>query len=627
MNEHISSSGDLHWDINLNKSPFSNVFDTNYTPSTEEIQQLKALLAELARLDSEITNLSRKRDCLKRYVDAHRALLSPIRRLPTETLSEIFVRCLPEDRYASRDITDAPLLLTTISREWRRTAIATPALWNSLHIFIPSHLTLKAVEGKTAGSTLWLERSRSLPISISLYLDMVRSMGRGSGSVYRRALVDIIIPKFSSRVKELKFIGPSEEIAYLDSLSSCYFPILNALHIQTIGSYEYNPPAPKFLFSSLVRRMPCLNNLGINGFAVFSVYYIQLEIDWDKLTQLTLQPSTEHIFSPAEIHTILGRTRRLQSLALHTGTDNWDSHNVNTSVDVCHLPNLRNLRLSFLCSGTQSEVRGSLENFFRSLCCPSLKVLHLSCHGYIFETVQDVPFTALTSLQDVETLLLDVPLTKNSLLECLSLLPNLHFLQIIDPLAKDESRGYRFAHTVDDAILTCLGSHESTSTLLCPHLKHLRILFKGSVDTSPSRITNDVLLTFLEGRVQSSKAFRSCDILFPEERSFTEEEMRRLQALQKCGLGVRIQYGQPPPPPLCDDSPVSGLTEILPSGLQAAMGGQDMYMEGVRTGIIIYSCLRYQGRGQILPCFAEIFEKLSRRSSNAYISTSFHLFT
>ncbi|KAE9397564.1 hypothetical protein BT96DRAFT_823129, partial [Gymnopus androsaceus JB14] len=126
---------------NLSKSPFASVVQTNYVPSTKDVVWLKTLLTEpqlrLTQLELEIALLTRERETVKKYVEAHRAMMSPIRRLPAETLSEIFVRCLPEDRYAVRDIAEAPLLLTTISREWRRNAIATPALWNSLHISLP----------------------------------------------------------------------------------------------------------------------------------------------------------------------------------------------------------------------------------------------------------------------------------------------------------------------------------------------------------------------------------------------------------------------------------------------------------------------------------------------------------
>ncbi|KAE9402850.1 hypothetical protein BT96DRAFT_815863, partial [Gymnopus androsaceus JB14] len=100
------------------------------------------LESEVARVQNLMDNLSRKREILQEYVDAHHALISPLCRLPAETLGNM---CLPEERYAVRDLTQAPLLLTAISRDWRQTAINTSALWQSLHIYIPSDMSSQAI--------------------------------------------------------------------------------------------------------------------------------------------------------------------------------------------------------------------------------------------------------------------------------------------------------------------------------------------------------------------------------------------------------------------------------------------------------------------------------------------------
>ncbi|KAE9403034.1 hypothetical protein BT96DRAFT_512273 [Gymnopus androsaceus JB14] len=154
----------------------------NHVPSAEDRLHVKEHLIQtqlkIAELESEIARVQTLLDALllgrdkaTKYIEAHRIFVSPMRRLPAETLSEIFVRCLPEDRYAVRDIAQALLLLTTVSREWRRTAIVTPALWSSLHIYLPSTLSSQAIERRVMGFALWLKRSGSLPIFISLHLE------------------------------------------------------------------------------------------------------------------------------------------------------------------------------------------------------------------------------------------------------------------------------------------------------------------------------------------------------------------------------------------------------------------------------------------------------------------------
>ncbi|KAG2738844.1 hypothetical protein P692DRAFT_20757495, partial [Suillus brevipes Sb2] len=54
---------------------------------------------------------------------------SPVHRLPTEILSEIFLLCFPQDQPGL-----APLLLSTVCRRWREVAVGFPKLWCMLQL-------------------------------------------------------------------------------------------------------------------------------------------------------------------------------------------------------------------------------------------------------------------------------------------------------------------------------------------------------------------------------------------------------------------------------------------------------------------------------------------------------------
>ncbi|KAE9397259.1 hypothetical protein BT96DRAFT_823573, partial [Gymnopus androsaceus JB14] len=144
MSEPASPSNFLSsW--NTEHSPFVSIIGTNHVPSTAELKSLKAHLVhpeiELSRLETEIdrvqtllSGLLSEKQKLKDYVEAHRALASPVRQIPPETLAEIFVECLPTaPSYPVRSLAEAPLILTIICRDWRRVALTTPRLWASLH--------------------------------------------------------------------------------------------------------------------------------------------------------------------------------------------------------------------------------------------------------------------------------------------------------------------------------------------------------------------------------------------------------------------------------------------------------------------------------------------------------------
>ncbi|KAF8138032.1 hypothetical protein K438DRAFT_1638576 [Mycena galopus ATCC 62051] len=111
-------------------SPFASKLGTNYCALDEEVLEIQSLLVEplsrlqsldnrIAELQKAIDELAEERTAVQAYVDAHKALISPIRRLPPEMLQEIFVACLPTHRNCAMSTMEAPILLGRICSSWR----------------------------------------------------------------------------------------------------------------------------------------------------------------------------------------------------------------------------------------------------------------------------------------------------------------------------------------------------------------------------------------------------------------------------------------------------------------------------------------------------------------------------
>ncbi|KAK7033297.1 hypothetical protein R3P38DRAFT_790814 [Favolaschia claudopus] len=120
--------------------------------------------ADIEGARSVLKGLLTEREQTHDALEAHRALLSPIRRIPPEVLGEIFIHCLARqsmEPFVQASGDQFPLLLTQISSNWRNVALATPALWTSLAINIT---TASCIPNLDLIKT-WIARSGSCPLS------------------------------------------------------------------------------------------------------------------------------------------------------------------------------------------------------------------------------------------------------------------------------------------------------------------------------------------------------------------------------------------------------------------------------------------------------------------------------
>ncbi|KAF5391597.1 hypothetical protein D9757_002548 [Collybiopsis confluens] len=97
------------------------------------------LTNEREQHQGRITHLVVQRDQVQTDIEALQAVISPIRRLPLEILSEIFVECFPKIKFTRPSAHEPPLLLAQICRRWRHVAISTPKIWSAILITVTEH--------------------------------------------------------------------------------------------------------------------------------------------------------------------------------------------------------------------------------------------------------------------------------------------------------------------------------------------------------------------------------------------------------------------------------------------------------------------------------------------------------
>ncbi|KAF7355525.1 hypothetical protein MSAN_01469500 [Mycena sanguinolenta] len=161
--------------------------------------------AQIKELEIALNQLREQRASLNGPIDAHRALISPIRRIPRDILLAIFFACLPSEHNAVIDPAEAPLVLGRICRYWRDITYSTPMLWSSLHIPALSYLDAppKLLWGLQRTVGAWLGRSGTCPLSISLF-DRVNQFT--PNDLENHSLVLQLLP-VAGRLRHLTLIG------------------------------------------------------------------------------------------------------------------------------------------------------------------------------------------------------------------------------------------------------------------------------------------------------------------------------------------------------------------------------------------------------------------------------------
>ncbi|KAJ6580727.1 hypothetical protein B0H19DRAFT_1328836, partial [Mycena capillaripes] len=117
-------------------------------PFSKADESLAYLTHEIARLRDRLKQLEEQHVLVSSCGARNRGILSSLRILPPEVLSEIFSLTLPSGNsswYRGRfRMTDSPWSLTHVNRCWRAVAVSNPLLWSLVPISYHSHFDPKS---------------------------------------------------------------------------------------------------------------------------------------------------------------------------------------------------------------------------------------------------------------------------------------------------------------------------------------------------------------------------------------------------------------------------------------------------------------------------------------------------
>ncbi|KAF5390643.1 hypothetical protein D9757_002676 [Collybiopsis confluens] len=391
-----------------------------------------------------------------------------ISRLPVEILTEVFLLCLPslcEDPSTTASHR-APLVLTSICREWRAVAMRTPRLWKSLHIRLPPSarsVDVESVQRQRVGIRLWLARSSSQPLSISLG-EFQPSLFSRKSEERKHLTFQLLEPirRERHRLTELGIFSLrslDDLIRYL-AVSNVQLTALHSIHILTAVSMGLNHHRILSNTISLSHAtMPGLQKLSIRALTSDAARYLTRTRSWSpRIIELSLgslqrtRPASgvklpsDNFLGSADILSILSQNPQLQSFrgVVTLNSPNSIHHTPLLQSSSLVLPFLLNLDIRFELPSNDTfslSIDPDIHHLFECVTCPSLETLSVAYTG--LPSLMKVPFISwltggssdpgLTHIEELRELNLEVSMTPQALTECLMLLPRgLQCLEIVD---------------------------------------------------------------------------------------------------------------------------------------------------------------------------------------------------
>lgn len=235
----------------------------------ESRQELATLGEHIKETEAHLKKIRSRHLALQTFVVEHASIVSPVRRFPSEIISEIALHIL--DRHSARpkhvtlDTKGDAWVMGQVCRSWRASMLSFPKLWSLLDIGTEK---TPLPNGKDLITEL-LRRSKDLP----LFLRM--TVAEGSSPAILKA-----IARQSHRWVDFQATLPATHLVYLNAASG-RLPILQTLCI-LLHDPKIPPPGPfRSWYSDIFAVAPSLRDVVLN----VNLTICPLSLPWSQLTR------------------------------------------------------------------------------------------------------------------------------------------------------------------------------------------------------------------------------------------------------------------------------------------------------------------------------------------------------
>ncbi|KAK7455194.1 hypothetical protein VKT23_011067 [Stygiomarasmius scandens] len=475
--------------------------------------------AEVSQLRSRILYLQAKQRVLKTHIRQLQSLSAPVRRLPVEVITHIFM-------LACRDIPvrldsppslgwNPPFTLASVCKSWRQIVIGTPQLWCNVQIETNEASCLPQAR-------LCLARSGSFPLSLEI-------------DTKEDSLFDLLIEECN---RWRRFCIHESEPAFLAKLAGNSFPLLEELSID----HTENGHPDLDLFC----RAPRLHTLKTDSLPPKEEL---LDFPFGQILNLDLLCNTEDNL----IFTALAMFPELQSVIIQDLDSDWLS-----GVSSRHVSRLSELVIGMPWVPPASPVKNVLGILMKGLTLPSLKVLSIS-HEKSSPSIwprEEIISLFERSKCSLTTLHLDhISVPHSDIITFLQLNPALTELRLKEIRRKlfdfrtykmGDGNVFRFADVISPALLTALHAYkcgmDSLSSPLVPKLERLEFVADG--DLFDDRLFLDMVVSRWIPEKDYALAIGVTSLWSVKitvlGRAIQEEVKSELEHLRKAGLKVTV---------------------------------------------------------------------------------------
>jgi F-box-like len=251
---------------------------SNVAPSDSEIVTIRALISEVeARIEelhhNNFPESQATESRLLKFIQVHKALLSPVRYLPSEILQEIFLHYCDQG-FINPPISLVPWRLGHISHRWREIALALPALWDKIPVI---NLDLKSYSNYNPffvrAITHLMERSGTSP-TLNCHISYPDWLTKIHKSPIFKAVV-----RHSERLESLSMCLFDMHITTLFQGLKGHLPNLRSLRL-TLPSI-YSNDGRRF---DMFETAPALRRIVLQG--SYPGDSIRLLLPWSQITHL-----------------------------------------------------------------------------------------------------------------------------------------------------------------------------------------------------------------------------------------------------------------------------------------------------------------------------------------------------